>query len=316
MKKSKENLLYLLSLVGLVIFFWSALPIATGVMNVGSGLAMAFGLCLAIYALMSLKYPKESIPYKKDQDQAYKDKLAAAQCKKTSEKSGMRHTILFGTKNVDLDQYDRDYDDIHMAGLVVSREARDVIDKIAIVIIAIVIAFVGFMSATLMDYNKFDGNYRGKTVVVLGAGIDGDKPSMILQARLDKTLELMKEADRDVKCIVSGGQGEDESFTESYVMKKYLVENGLAEDKIIEEEMSGTTKENLEYSKEIANKKDLPTDFILVTQGFHQHRAEEYAKDAGIHSEGAKAYTSKGLWLGYWARESIAVFVDKIGILH
>ena len=82
MKKWKQNLLSILSLLGLIVFFWSAIPIATGVMNLGSGFAMVVGLITAIYCLMSLKYPKETIPYKKDQDKEYIAKLTQAQCKK------------------------------------------------------------------------------------------------------------------------------------------------------------------------------------------------------------------------------------------
>ena len=314
MKKWKQNLLSILSLLGLIVFFWSAIPIATGVMNLGSGFAMVVGLITAIYCLMSLKYPKETIPYKKDQDKEYIAKLTQAQCKKQNEKSGMRHTVLFGMKNVDLQEYDANYESEHMAGLVVSREARDIFDKIAAVILVVILIFVGTMSATLLDYNKFDGNLENKTVLVLGAKVDGDQPSIILGHRLDKAVEIMKDADKDVKCIVSGGQGEDEAFTESSVMKNYMVEKGIPENQIIEENMATNTKENIKFSKEIANKENLYDDFVIVTQGFHQHRAEKYAIEQDIDSVGAKAYTSKGLWLGYWSRECLAVFAEKIGL--
>lgn len=314
MKKFKQNLLSILSLVGLVIFFWSAIPIATGVMNVGSGFAMAVGLIGAIYCLLSLKYPKETIPYKKDQDEEYIAKITQARCKKEHEKSGHRSTVLFGMRNVDLEEYDANYDDTHMAGLAVSREARDVIDKIALVILIVILIFVGSMSALILDYDRFDGNFNNKTVVVLGAKVDGDKPSIILGHRLDKAVELMKESDDNVKCIVTGGQGKDEPFTESSVMKAYMVEKGIPEDRIIEEDRATNTKENIKYAKAIAKKENLPENFILVTQGFHQHRANQYAKDVGIDSVGAKAYTSKGLWIGYWSRECIAVFAELIGI--
>ena len=314
MKKFKQNLLSILSLVGLVVFFWSAIPLATGVMNVGSGFAMAVGLIGAVYCLLSLKYPKETIPYKKDQDEAYLAKIQQARCKKEHEKSGHRSTVLFGMRNVDLEEYDANYDETHMAGLAVSREARDVIDKIALVILIIVIVFVGSMSAMLLSYDRFDGNFNNKTVVVLGAKVDGDQPSIILGHRLDKAVELMKTADDDVKCIVTGGQGEDEAFTESSVMKNYMVEKGVPEDKIIEENQASNTRENIANSKEIAEKGGLNKEFVLVTQGFHQHRANEYAKEAGVDSVGAKAYTSKGLWIGYWSRECIAVFAELIGV--
>ena len=283
-------------------------------MNIGSGFAMAVGLIGAIYCLLSLKYPKETIPYKEDQDEAYLAKVTQARCKKEHESSGHRSTVLFGMRNVDLDEYDANYDDTHMAGLAVSREARDVIDKIALVILIVVLIFVGSMSAMLMSYDRFDGDFDNKTVVVLGAKVDGDQPSIILGHRLDKAVELMKDAESDVKCIVTGGQGDDEAFTESSVMKNYMVEKGIPEDRIVEEDKASNTRENLAFSKKIAAKEDLPDDFVLVTQGFHQHRANNYAKELGIDSQGAKAYTSKGLWIGYWSRECIAVFAELIGL--
>lgn len=314
MKKWKQNLLGVGSLLGLVVFFWSAIPIVVGVMNLGNGFAMAIGLMGALYCLLSLKYPKETIPYKKDQDDAYVAKVSQARCKKEHEKSGHRSTVLFGMRNVDLEEYDANYDDTHMAGLVVSREARDIIDKIAIVILIVVVIFVGSMSATLCNYDKFDGNFKNKTVVVLGAKVEGDKPSVILEHRLDKAVELMKDADDNVKCIVTGGQGEDEYFTESSVMKKYMIEKGIPGNRIIEEDKATNTKENIKYAKNIAEKQKLPEDFIIVTQGFHQHRANQYAQNEGVESVGAKAYTSKGLWLGYWSRECLAVFAEKLGL--
>ena len=62
-------------------------------------------------------------------------------------------------------------------------------------------------------------------VVVLGAQVQGDEPSLTLKKRLDKTLEFMQEhPDRTV--IVSGGQGPDEAHTEASVMARYLIEHG------------------------------------------------------------------------------------------
>ena len=57
-------------------------------------------------------------------------------------------------------------------------------------------------------------------VVVLGAQVQGDEPSLTLKKRLDKTLEFMQEhPDRTV--IVSGGQGPDEAHTEASVMARF-----------------------------------------------------------------------------------------------
>ena len=81
-------------------------------------------------------------------------------------------------------------------------------------------------------------------VIVLGAHVRSTGPSRALGLRLDKAYEYAL-AYPDTIIIVSGGQGSNEPCTESSAMKQYLVEKGIGEERILEENQSTNTRENL-----------------------------------------------------------------------
>ena len=141
------------------------------------------------------------------------------------------------------------------------------------------------------------------TVIVLGCQITGDSPSLMLRRRLALALEYL-EANPQAVCIVSGGQGEGEAFTEARVMEDWLVEQGADPDRIFRESASGNTSQNLLYSYQVAEEEELPTDVILSTDGFHQLRAGIYARRYGFRTVGRlSALTPWGLLPSYCVRE-------------
>lgn len=128
-------------------------------------------------------------------------------------------------------------------------------------------------------------------VVVLGAQVQGDEPSLTLKKRLDKTLEFMQEhPDRTV--IVSGGQGPDEAHTEASVMARYLIEHGADASRIIEEDKASNTRENLLFSAKLAEAAGLDTSRVLiVTSDFHMCRAKYIARTLSMEPYGQASDT-------------------------
>ena len=128
-------------------------------------------------------------------------------------------------------------------------------------------------------------------VVVLGAQVQGDEPSLTLKKRLDKTLEFMQEyPDRTV--IVSGGQGPDEADTEASVMARYLIEHGADASRIIEEDKASNTRENLLFSAKLAEAAGLDTSRVLiVTSDFHMCRAKYIARTLSMEPYGQASDT-------------------------
>lgn len=147
------------------------------------------------------------------------------------------------------------------------------------------------------------------TVVVLGAALRGETPSRLLRERLETAKDYLHQNPTAV-CVVSGGQGEDEVCSEALVMKRYLVQHGIAEQRIYMEDNSTSTFENIRFSKELIEQQGLSPNIALVTQEFHQYRAAKLARQAGFENIGALPSQTPFYLLGsYWVR-------DFAGICH
>lgn len=141
------------------------------------------------------------------------------------------------------------------------------------------------------------------TVIVLGARVRGDRPSRTLRERLDAAAEYLN-AHLDAACVLSGGQGEDELCTEAYAMKQYLLDKGIAEERLYLEEQSTSTYENLQFSRQVIQENGLSETVAVVTQEFHQCRAQAFAKKVGFEQVGPiTAHTKWDLFPSYWIRD-------------
>ncbi len=146
------------------------------------------------------------------------------------------------------------------------------------------------------------------TVVVLGCRVKKDRPTRMLTRRLDTAFDFLCE-NPDCFCIVSGGKGDDEYISEAEAMKDYLLKKGIDDERLIEEDMSTSTYENLAFSMEIIKKLGLPQSVTIVSDGFHQYRAMLIAKEQHINSYAVSAHTNPKYVLSYWVREWIAITV-------
>ena len=97
-------------------------------------------------------------------------------------------------------------------------------------------------------------NVKPEVLILLGAGLQGNRIPATLQFRLEKAENYLKENQSSV-VIVSGGQGIGETVTEAFAMKKWLVENGIREDRIWTENKATSTFENLLYSKKLLDER-------------------------------------------------------------
>lgn len=109
-------------------------------------------------------------------------------------------------------------------------------------------------------------------MVILGAQLQEQGPSLFLQRRLERALAYL-ETHPDVLVVVSGGQGPDEPDSEANGMEAFLRDRGF-EGTILKEDQSHNTKENLKNSKELLarNGYDVARGVILVSNDFHLAR--------------------------------------------
>lgn len=143
---------------------------------------------------------------------------------------------------------------------------------------------------------------RPTTLIVLGCKVNGDTPSLALQKRVDAAAEYLLE-NPTVLVIVSGGQGADEWISEAEAMKNLLLHKGIGIERIIMEDQSTSTIENLEFSKKILLEKDLGLDVIIITEGYHMLRAQTLAARADLNAEGLSSETVSWLLPTFWVRE-------------
>ena len=131
-------------------------------------------------------------------------------------------------------------------------------------------------------------------LIVLGAQVREDGPSAVLKYRLDAAAQYLRE-NGSTTCIVTGGKGATEPFSEGEGMKQYLVGVGIPEDRIIVEDKALNTVQNIQYSKALMSSPDAPT--AIVTNNFHVTRALALARGQGLTNVHAIAAPSDLLFL-------------------
>lgn len=149
-------------------------------------------------------------------------------------------------------------------------------------------------------------------LIVLGARVKGEMMTKALLFRVEAALEYLRE-NPNTKVIASGGQGPGEDITEAEAMRRYFVANGIDEDRILLEDRSTTTFENLSFSRELVGE---DASVAIVSNDFHVYRASIIGKRldfAEVHTLAGRTPTIAIFKL--WSREYFAVaktwLVDK-----
>ncbi len=155
---------------------------------------------------------------------------------------------------------------------------------------------------------------RTDYVVVLGAQVKKTEPSRALLKRLQKALECAEKMPA-AKLILSGGKGDGEVITEAECMRRYLTEHGVREERLILEDRSTTTRENLIFSDRLTGCSKSRCG--ILSNDFHICRALRIAARLGYtDAVGIDAPGDPLMELHYIIRESAALIAGKIrGIL-
>ena len=147
-------------------------------------------------------------------------------------------------------------------------------------------------------------------LIVLGAQVRGENPSRALAMRLDKTAEIWEECGEPV-LLLSGGKGDGENISEAECMHRVLAAKGIPEEKMILEDASTTTLENLQFCAELTDCKEKRTG--VVTNNFHVYRATLLAKKMGYQKVcGVAAKSDWRYQLHYMVREAFALIKEKL----
>ncbi|MGW4378368.1 YdcF family protein [Kitasatospora sp. NPDC004531] len=177
--------------------------------------------------------------------------------------------------------------------------------------------YLSFLFACFVGYAYLYGRLNPREevdyVVVLGSGLlGGTRVSPLLASRLERGRALYERQaahGRPPLLVTSGGQGPDEQLPESHAMADYLLERGFPADRIVREDRSRTTDENLRFSRELMAAANPDYRCVVVTNNFHAFRAALLARREGVNGQVAGSPTAAYFWPSATIREFVAVLV-------
>ena len=187
-------------------------------------------------------------------------------------------------------------------GLAIPKPVRVAYQVVFIVVIVFFIAvesrIVGSMTATAPKDLEY--------VIVLGAGLRGTEPKNPLKTRISTAAKYLDDNPGTI-AIASGGQGKDEQISEAECIRRKLTEDyGIANERIILEEMSSDTEENLAFCLDVIG--DPNASVGIISNGFHEYRAMMIADHTGYkNAYPIPAKTLFPVGLHYTVREFFGV---------
>lgn len=155
-------------------------------------------------------------------------------------------------------------------------------------------------------------------LIVLGCGIRKDgTPTPLLRGRLEKALAFAErqaaETGKEPVFVTSGGQGPDEVCPESTAMKRYLVGRGVPEERVLEEDRSTDTYENMKFSKEKIWLLDPGAKVAFSTTNYHVFRGGLLARRVKMRAVGMGAATKWYFWPNAAVREFVGLLTEHRG---
>lgn len=199
--------------------------------------------------------------------------------------------------------------------------------------ISIGLVVVGLLLLIAMEIRVFSKMWvvpheEVQYVIILGACVRGTRVTRSLSYRLKKAASYAK-SHPQCFLVVSGGQGPGEDITEAQAMSLYLQKLGISKERILLEDQSVNTRQNLVFSRrvilcheekkkmsdglddEAANVQEEKLAVAVCSNNFHMYRAMALAAAAGkwrVH--GIAAMTDPFMWLSFTIREGIAVWKE------
>ena len=157
----------------------------------------------------------------------------------------------------------------------------------------------------------------GRDVIIIpGCAIRKDGTLYpLLRGRVDRALRFAEKQETQTGLraafVPSGGQGRDECISEAEAMRRYLTAQGIAEDRVLIEDRSANTAENMLFSARLLAKERPGAKVAFSTTNYHVLRAGICAAQAGLHALGMGSRTKWYFWPNAFARELISLFVNQ-----
>lgn len=179
-------------------------------------------------------------------------------------------------------------------------------------ILGIILGMVSFViiESIIIENAKSDPTGGCHYVLVLGAGLHGKTPSLILSSRLQKAYQFLQK-NPNTTAVLCGGRGPNETITEAEAMKQYLISKGIPANRLILENRSRSTDQNIKFAGQILDRLEGPIHHrvVIITNDFHLYRAKKLALDYKMIPSGISVPTPDYYFLkyNYFLREYFSV---------
>ena len=153
-------------------------------------------------------------------------------------------------------------------------------------------------------------------VIVLGCRIRPDGSLYpLIRARVDRAIAFVRAQEaatgKQAVLVPSGGQGADEPESEAGAMARYMLAQGIAPERILAEENSKTTLENLRFSRSLIEEQAENAKVAFSTSSYHVYRGGILAANSGWHIDGMGSPTIWYFWPNAFLREFIGLLVSS-----
>ena len=189
--------------------------------------------------------------------------------------------------------------------------------KIALAIVtALFLAVFCFWEVRIVGAAHTETPQNADYLIVLGCGVRGTTPSVAMRNRTDAAAKYLKE-NPDTVCICSGGRGPGEDITEALAMKQLISGQGVDPSRILMEEKSTSTEENLRFSAAVIEDyggKIADQCIVICSSEYHIFRAMLLSeKCTGVRFEALPAKSTLPVSrINYYLREAAGMMVLSI----
>ncbi|POP41275.1 multidrug MFS transporter [Superficieibacter electus] len=175
-----------------------------------------------------------------------------------------------------------------------------------LILVLIAIVFI-YNAVAIYHFSQQDQTQKADCAIVAGAGVEGERPSPVFQARLDHAIHLWQEGLVRIN-ILTGGLSAHAQHADAAIARQYLLEQGIPASAILTEETSTKTRDNVQNAKALMQAHQLTTA-LMVSDPLHMYRLMLIAWDNDIQAWSSPApgslYRSWSTRLSMLTRESL-----------
>ena len=185
--------------------------------------------------------------------------------------------------------------------------------RVVRVVGALMVVVLAYLAVTFLQVwraSSHDSEAVADAIVVLGAAQYNGRPSPVLEARLERALDLYRRGVAP-RIVVTGGRQEGDTFTEATSGYNWLTQRGVPDEAILKEVQGRTTFESLAATARFLRPDGLD-EVILVTDGYHALRVGAIADEVGLEAHVSGVDMDGGPTIAQLLRETGGVAAGRV----